>query len=260
MRDLARGAGDVTAGYRFLVAHPRLWGWVAAPAAVTLVLLVAAVWGVAALASPLVDRATDWMPAAIEGWGRGLVWVIVVVALGLGAALAFVSVAGLVAGPFNELLSEAVERQLTGAPGPRFSLAAFVRGVVTGLAHAVRRLLAFLIGAVIVFGIAFVPVVGTIAAAVLGFWLAARAAAYDCYDAVLARRDLGYRAKLDYLGRHRSRTFGLGAAVAGLLLVPGINLVALGLGATGATLAARELDALDAAAPTASTASTAPAR
>jgi uncharacterized protein involved in cysteine biosynthesis len=77
---------------------------------------------------------------------------------------------------------------------------------------------------------------------VLGGWLAARASAYDCYDAVLSRRGLPYAGKLAYLSHHRGRTLGLGAGVAGLLLIPGANLVALGLGAAGATLAALELD------------------
>jgi len=243
MQGLARGARDVMDGHRFLMAHPRLWGWVIAPAAVTLVLLLAAIVGVVSAASPLVEWVTGWMPGWIEGWASGLVWLLVVVALGFAAALMFVSVAGVVAGPFNELLSAAVEAQVTGVPAPRFSLIGFARDAVTGLLHAVRRLLAFVVGVVVLFAIALVPVVGTIAAAAIGFWLAARGAAYDGYDAVLARRGLAYRDKLEYLARHRGRTFGLGATVAALLLVPGVNLVALGLGATGATLAVRELDA-----------------
>jgi len=91
-----------------------------------------------------------------------------------------------------------------------------------------------------VFALGFIPVVGTIAALVLGFWFAARGAAYDCYDAVLARRGMPYRDKLAYLERHRARSLGLGAVVAALLLVPGINLVVLGLGAAGATVAAHD--------------------
>jgi uncharacterized protein involved in cysteine biosynthesis len=77
---------------------------------------------------------------------------------------------------------------------------------------------------------------------VLGGWFAASGSAYDCYDAVLARRELAYADKLAYLARYRSRTLGLGAGVAGLLLIPGVNLVAVGVGAAGATLAALELD------------------
>lgn len=238
-------------GFRFLVAHPRLWSWVIAPAVVTLLLLIAAIWGVASAVGPLVAWVTGWMPSWVESWASGLVWLLVVVALGLGALLVFVTVAGVVAGPFNELLSEAVEEQLTGIPGPRFSLLGFARDALVGLLHGIRRLLVFLVGVVLVFGLSFIPVVGTIVGAAIGFWLAGRGAAYDCYDAVLARRGLRYEAKLAYLARHRARTFGLGAAVAGLLLVPGLNLIALGLGATGATLAAHELDPPQGAALTA---------
>jgi uncharacterized protein involved in cysteine biosynthesis len=60
---------------------------------------------------------------------------------------------------------------------------------------------------------------------------------------VLARRLLPYHDKFGYRAAHRGRTTGLGAAVTALLLIPGLNLVALGLGAAGATLAAHELDA-----------------
>ena len=241
MQAVARGGSDVMNGYRFLVAHPRLWIWVIAPALVTLVLLLAAIWGVVAAADPLVDWVTSWMPASIATWGRRVVWLLVVLALGFGAILIFVAVAGIVAGPFNELLSEAVEEALTGVAGPPFALGRFLRDDVVGLGHAVRRLLLFVACAILLFAIAFIPLIGAIAAAALGFWLAARGAAYDCYDAVLARRGLSYQAKQAFLALHRTRTLGLGATVAALLFVPGLNLIALGLGTTGATLAVHDL-------------------
>jgi CysZ protein len=242
VQQLARGARDVTAGFRFLSANPGLWRWVIAPALVTLLLLVAAIWGVAALAAPLVDRITGALPSWAEGGTRVIVWIVAIAALGLGAILVFVAVVGVVAGPFNEILSAQVEERLTGRPAPPWRAGAFLRGALVGLAHGLRRLVVAVLGFVVVFAVALVPGVGTIAAAVLGGWLGARSAAYDCYDAVLSRRDLSYAAKTAYVARHRQRTFGLGLAVAGLLLVPGLNLVALGVGAVGATLAAHELE------------------
>jgi CysZ protein len=98
------------------------------------------------------------------------------------------------------------------------------------------------LGAMMVFAIGLVPVIGTIAALVIGGYFSARAAAYDCYDAVLSRRDLPYDQKAAYLAARRSRTLGLGATTAGLLLVPGVNLLALGVGAAGATLAVLDGD------------------
>lgn len=234
MKDVGRGLG-------FLNAHPRLWKWVIAPALVTLVLLVAIVIGVLAIADPLVTSIADKLPSFLAGIGSWILWIIVGVALLFGALLVFVAIAGVVAGPFSELLSEAVEEALTGKPGPPFSLAAFARGAIRGLVHGIRRLVVALTGMLLLFVLGFIPVIGTIAAALIGGWLASRSAAYDCYDAVLSRRDLSYAGKQAYLARHRGRTLGLGAATAAMLLVPGLNLIALGLGATGATLAAHDL-------------------
>ncbi len=242
MTELSRGLGDLGRGFRFLGAHPALWKWVLAPAAVTLLLVVGAIALVIRLARPIVEGATSWLPDAVEGVASWVMWILVVTGLSLGALLVFVAVVGIVAGPFCELLSEAIEERVTGRPGQPFSLAGFLRSAAAGLAHGLRRLLVSLGSLVLLFAIGLVPVVGTIAALVLGGWLAARASAYDCYDAVLSRRELAYRDKLAYLARHRGRSFGLGAGVAGLLLIPGVNLVALGVGAAGATLAALELD------------------
>lgn len=238
MSELARGIADVSRGFTFLNRHPRLWWYVLAPAAITLLVLAAAVLGVVHLAGPLVAYVTGWMPDWVRGIASVLLDIVVVIGLGAGALLIFVAVAGLVAGPFNELLSEAVEAAATGEPGPGFSFAGFTRGLVLGILHGIRRLGVALLGVIALFALGFVPVIGTIAAVVLGVVLTARAAAYDCYDAVLSRRELAYAAKLEYLATRRQRSFGLGLAVAGLLVVPGVNLVALGVGAIGATLAA----------------------
>jgi len=238
VRELARGAHDVGRGFAVLRAHPRLWAWVVAPAAITLALLIGAIALVAHLVAPAVDWLLGHAPSWLAAIAGPIVSLLVIAVLAIGALLVFVAVAGAIAGPFNEALSEQVEAALTGRPAPRFSLRGFAHGALLGVAHGIRRIAVALVGVVFVFALGLVPVIGTIAAAILGAWFAARGAAYDCYDAVLARQSLGYRDKLAYLASHRGRTLGLGAAVAALLLVPGVNLVAFGVGAAGATVAA----------------------
>ena len=82
----------------------------------------------------------------------------------------------------------------------------------------------------------------SVLAIAIGYYVTARFAAYDTYDAVFARRGWSYGAKMEYLARHRSRTLGLGAGVALLLMVPVLNLLALPLGAAGATLGFLHID------------------
>jgi len=155
----------------------------------------------------------------------------------------FVSVIGMVAGPFNEMLSERVEQELTGTPGAPASLGSFARDALVGVGHALRRLALSLVYIALLFALNFVPVIGSAAAIGIGFYLAAKGTAYDCYDAVLARRNVAYADKLAFLARTRGRAFGLGAVVAALLFVPVVNLFVLGIGAVGATLAIHEMDA-----------------
>ena len=239
---LFRGAGDVARGGRYLLAHPRLLVYLLAPGLVTLLIIGAVIWGVTALADP----ALDWVAAHLPGWLGWLDSVLrVIVTGGLAVAgfLVFVTISGLLAGPFCEMLSEAVEEQVTGRPAPGFSMSAFARGMVMGIIHALRRLLVYLMTLALVFVLgAIIPVIGPLIAFALGGYFAGTSAAYDCFDAVHARRLWSYRQKLDFLRAHRGRTLGVGGATAGLMLVPVVNLFALGVGATGATLAVIELE------------------
>lgn len=237
------GVRDVQRGFGALRRHPRLWKYVVAPAVITAVLLIAAVIGAVHLLHPIVGWAHAHLPARLADLAGGTIVLVIGVVLWTGLAIVFVPLVGLIAGPFAERLSEHLESALTGRPAPRSTFADFLRGLALSIAHGLRRLLVSVVGLIVVFAIGFAPVVGSIAAVIVAAWLASHAAAYDCYDAVLGRRLLPYRGKLAYLAHHRARTMGLGAAVAGMLLVPGLNLFALGLGAAGATVASLERQA-----------------
>jgi CysZ protein len=237
MTQLATGVGDLGRGLAALRAHPALWKWLVAPAIITLLLVVVAVIGIAHAVDPVVAWVTAHLPGWLASVIGGLLSILVIGVLVAAALFAFTAIAGLVAGPFCERLSEHLEAALTGRPPSPFSLRELVHGTLLSVVHAARRLLAALVGLAVVFALGFVPVVGTIAAVVVAVWFAATAASYDCYDAVFGRRMMAYRDKTAYLARHRGRTLGLGLAVAGLLLVPGLNLIALGLGSAGATIA-----------------------
>lgn len=243
MQQLALGAGDVGRGLAALRAHPRLWKWLVAPALITLVLLVAAVVAITRLVHPVTAWISAHLPSFLATLAGSLFTVIVVALLAIGGFLVFTPLAGAIAGPFCERLSEHLESELTGRPPPPFSLRELVHGTALGIAHSLRRIGVALLGVAVVFAVGFVPVIGTIAAIVVGAWLSAQAAAYDCYDAVFGRHLMRYREKLAYLAAHRGRTMGLGLVVAGMLLVPGLNLIALGIGAAGATIAAQAISA-----------------
>lgn len=245
IRDFVLGVYDGFRGAAYLLAHPRLWGWVLAPAVVAGIVLVLAVGGLVTWLSAPLAAVAAFLPGH---WGENVMKLLVGLAGTVLSITIFISFAALIAGPFNEELSESLEEHETGVAPPKWRLGRFLWDLAVGLVHSARRAFAYLlvIVALLIVGVA-VPVAGTIAAAVLGFIATARFASYDAYDAVFARRRFKYRAKLAYLREHRWRTLGLGAVVALPLLVPGVNILGLAIGATAATL--RMIDQRDDAKP-----------
>lgn len=232
--ELARGVNDGLRGARYLGAHPRLWIWVAAPAVVTAVLLVLAIgWLLTVLSGPIAAVSAlvpgDWLDNVLE--------VVAAIVLTIGSITVFAAIASVIAAPFNEMLSEAIEERETGVPGPRFRVFGFLWELLVGMVHAVRRAAVYLASvlALLVLGVV-VPVVGTALAMAGSAYATARFASYDAYDAVWARRRWRYNEKVTYLRQHAARTLGLGAVVGVILLVPGINVIGLAIGATSATL------------------------
>jgi CysZ protein len=235
LSDAARGAADALAGARFLLARPRLWIWVALPALLSLVILVGiVVWFLGFIGAPL-RGLVEFVPGA---WAETLLQVIVGIATTVLGLTLFLSFASLIAAPFNEMLSESIEAMVTGRAGERFHPLRFLRDLVVGMVHALRRVTLYLLVIAALFLASWIiPVLGAVVAAVIGAIVTARFASYDAYDAVWSRRRWRYADKTAYLRARRFRTLGLGGAVAALLLVPGLNLVALSVGASAATLA-----------------------
>ncbi len=238
--ELLGGVLDGLRGALYLITHPRLWKFVLAPLVVAAMLFVIAIGSTLGLLSGPIAALAAFLPGS---WADNVLELLAGVVLFLASAVIFVSVAALIAGPFNEMLSESLEEHETGAASPPFRLPGFLRDLVVGIIHAARRVavyVAVMIG-LLVLGVA-VPVVGTFAATVLGAIATARFASYDAYDAVWSRRRLRYRDKMAYMRAHRWRTLGLGAAVSVLVIVPGLNVIGLAIGATGATLRSLEVE------------------
>jgi CysZ protein len=232
--ELVLGVYDGLRGAAYLATHPRLWKWVLAPAVLAAIILFFAIGGILAVVSPWIAGIAAYLPGS---WADNVLKLLAGVVLFVASVSIFVSLAALIAAPFNEELSQSIEERETGVPGPKFSLLRFLVDVAIGVAHAARRVAVYLaiMFALLIVGIA-VPVAGTAIAAVLGAIATARFASYDAFDAIWARRRYRYRAKVDYLREHRWRTLGMGAVVAVLLIVPGLNVIGLSIGATAATL------------------------
>jgi len=237
-----QGLGDFTRGAAFVLSRPRLYKWIALPFVLSLVILVAIGWGAWAIAAPGAAAVAAWLPGFLAGLIGGALQALLVGLLAVGAYVLFVAVAALITTPFCEMLSEAIEEERTGVPGPPFSIVAFVRDVVLGLAHALRRVILYLLLVASIYLVGLViPGVGPIVATVLSALVTIRFAAFDALDTVMARKGWRYAQKKAFVRAHSGRSFGLGAATAMVLVIPIVNVLAFPFAAAGATLMCLEV-------------------
>ena len=165
---------------------------------------------------------------------------LVVAVLGVVSLTFFTS---LFTAPFNDLLSEEVEKLVTGKPGVPFSFKAMVKGTVRGLGIELAKMLVyvFVMGTLFVLSL-FVPAVGQIVYTVVGFVLSAIFFSVDYIDWPASRRDKGLRYRVGMLRRHFWPMLGFGTGVWLFLFVPFVNLLFVPAAVAGGTLLFLDLE------------------
>ena len=180
-----------------------------------------------------VDAALDrWLPVSWD-WLRWLLFPLVALLLLVIGFFTFTLLANLILAPFNGLLSERVERALTGtsrALSPPLDWATIKRV----LRQETRRLLyiALRVGAVFLLGL--IPVVGLIAVP-LGIALGAWLLALEFAGNPLGNWGLAFAEQREFLRTHRAGMFGFGLAAMGLALVPFVNFALIPAAVAGMT-------------------------
>jgi CysZ protein len=234
---------------RFLLANPRLLTLIVIPACLNLALLAVVVIVALVWAPDLAG--VVWDQPAVDSFWTGLLfalWVVVTVLFGflmmtLGIVVVY-ALAGILATPFTDYLSEKVEESALGPRENGFQWKVFLGDIWLSVSHSLLNLVLYLALLLPMLALNLVPVAGNIlfvaGSSVLTIYFLAR----DMLDGPLSRRRLSFRNKLRYIWRHRALTAGLGAASAILLWVPLLNFLCLPLAMTGGTLLFCDLERL----------------
>ncbi|MGI3783558.1 MAG: EI24 domain-containing protein [Janthinobacterium lividum] len=230
-------------GTSLLLRRPRLFCLGAVPPAVTSVVFVVAlvllVDHLTALTTALTPFADDWS-VGLALTARIVVGTLVVGGTVLLMVLVFSTLTLAIGSPVYEAISEAVDETFPSAPP------ALEEPVRTGVARAVRQsvglVLVSVTGALVLFGVGFVPVVGQVAAAVGGALFGGWMLATELVGNPLERRGvLTLRARRATLARRRWRSLGLGVPAFLLLSIPFVAVVVFPVATAAGTLLARQL-------------------
>jgi CysZ protein len=240
--ELVIGAGLLTKGMRLIVRRPRLFLLGAIPPLITSVIFT----GLLIALITQLEPAVDWLTPFTDGWARGLattIRVLVGAALVGGAVLlmviSFTALTLALGSPLYDKLSESVEQEFGEVPELKESMA---RGLLRALRQAFALIGVAVVGALVLFGMGFLPVIGQtvtpVISAILGGWILG----IELVGAPFERR--GLLRLSDRRAAMRARRFRvLGFAVPTFLLlaIPFAGAVVFPIATAGGTLLARQL-------------------
>ncbi|SEA81976.1 CysZ protein [Desulfuromusa kysingii] len=164
-------------------------------------------------------------------WTFGLLMTIVVV------FFSFTVIGNLIASPFNELLSERTEGVIIGVHDDTpFSLGRFLKESKDAMLVEMKKMLVLVLCMVLLFGINFIPVIGSVLYAILApaFTLFFLAVEYMAF--VLMRKQLSFAEQRRYIFRHPVLMLGYACGVFCMLAIPFIQFFCIPLAVVGATL------------------------
>jgi CysZ protein len=236
------GAGLLGKGLRLITRRPRLFLLGAIPPAITSVIFTGLLIALITQLDPL----TEWLTPFTDGWDRGLattlrvlVGTAVVAAAVLLMVISFTTLTLALGSPLYDKLSESVEQEFGDVPELNESVA---RGIFRALRQALTLIGISLIGALLILGTGFIPVIGQtivpVISAVFGGWMLG----IELVGSVFERRGLlrlvDRRAAMR---RSRLRVIGFAVPTFLLLAIPFAGVVVFPIATAGGTLLARQL-------------------
>ena len=240
--ELLIGTGLLARGLSLITRRPRLFLLGAIPPAITSVIFTGLLIALITQLDPL----TDWLTPFADGWNaslastlRVLVGSAVVASALLLMIISFTTLTLALGSPLYDKLSESVEREFGDVPELDESVA---RGIFRALRQAVTLIAISVLGALLIFGTGFIPVVGQIIvpviSAIFGGWMLG----IELVGSVFERRGqlrLGDRRAA--MRTRRFRVLGFAVPTFLVLAIPFAGVVVFPIATAGGTILARQL-------------------
>lgn len=236
-------------GMRFVFrTHPGLARYWIVPVVITFVAFVALVTLLLRHHTGL--AASVWQPPTTDGsigWVMTVLhivfdWLLAIVVFALGG-VGILLASSVVAAPFNDALSAAVERLEGTLTTNATTLTDFARDIARSVALELAKLVLLAAVMLPLFALNLaMPVVGGPLIAIVGPLISVSYIAIDYTDWPAARRGVGLGGRVLLFRRHTRPLIGFGVAAWALLLVPGLNLLLMPACVAGGTLLYLDLE------------------
>lgn len=214
-----------------LIFQRKLLPFVIFPILINALLMIGLLWFFFA---HIGDLLTAFLPSWLDWLSFVLIPLIFLMIL-VGFYFAFTTLANFIAAPFNALLAEKVEQQITGENLTEMTFAELLKDVPRMLTREWRKMLYSLPRLIALFVLGFVPVLGQTVVPVLAFIFSAWLLAIQYCDYPFDNHKISFARMRNALAEQRVMNFTFGTLVSLFTVIPFINLVIMPVAVCGAT-------------------------
>lgn len=227
---IERGFGYFLQGWQIMFQR-QLLPFILFPVLINSILMIGLIWlffaNINALLDALLPTWLEWLSVLLIP----LLFILILVLF----YFAFTTLANFIAAPFNALLAEKVEQQLTGERLADLPLSAVLKDVPRMLGREWKKMCYSLPRLIALFALGFVPVLGQTVVPVLAFIFGAWLLAIQYCDYPFDNHKISFQRMRNALSEQRMMNFTFGSLVSLFTMIPFLNLVVMPVAVCGAT-------------------------
>lgn len=214
-----------------LIRRPGLRRFVVIPLLINTLLFSGAI----ALGSHYFESAMQQLLPTGWQWLEWLLWPLFVITMLLIIFYSFTLIANFICSPFNSLLAEAVERELTGSSTTnQTTMMQALKQTPATLWNEARKIGYFLLRALPLLVLFFIPGINLFAP-FIWFAFSAWLLSLEYLDYPMGNHNIQFPQQRQILKQHRVTSLSFGASVLVLTMTPVVNFIVMPLAVAGAT-------------------------
>lgn len=217
-------------GWRLLLQRS-LMPFVVLPVVINTLVMVGLIW-------LFFSNVGSWFEVILPSWLEWLRFILIPLIFLMMLVIfyfAFTALANFIAAPFNALLAEKVEQQLTGENLTEMTMAEMMKDVPRMLKREWQKMWYSIPRLIALFLLSFMPVLGQSVVPVLTFMFGAWLLAIQYCDYPFDNHKISFMQMRNALLQKRTMNFTFGALVSLFTMVPFLNLVAMPVAVCGAS-------------------------
>ncbi len=231
--DFIKGATYAFSGFS-LVRSKGIRRYVAMPLAINILLFATGIYFIFGQVNSLIVLLVEWLPGWLD-WLSWLAWLFFSLLALVLIFYTFTLVANLIGSPFNSLLSEKLEQQMTGEMPPSSGrLIETLRGISGAIISELKKFAYLITRAIPLVIVSFIPVIN-IFAPLLWFAFGAWMLALEYMDYPMGNHGFTFNEQRAIAKKKRYLMLGFGSVVTVMTTIPVVNFLAMPVAVSGAT-------------------------